>query len=180
MKTDILEDLLHNELRSLYSAEKRLLKTLTKMAGAASHPKLQAVFKTRLRETSTQIKRLEHISTLMCKRLDAPRCKGMEQLIEEGESLLHALADEPSDVHLIAAAQHVGCYEIEGYSMARTLASRLGLDEIELMLQQNLDEEKAAAARLAKLAKSLLRTQRGDSDARMLQNACMTTMHLMA
>jgi ferritin-like metal-binding protein YciE len=157
MKSDILEELLHHELRSLYSAEKQLFKASKKMARAACHPKLQAVFQTRLQETSGQLHRLEQIAALMDKRLlDSPPCKGMARLIEESERLLHEHAgDEPSDVTLIAAAQHAGCYEIEGYTIARTLASRLGLDQIERLLQQNLNEEKATAARLARLAKYL-------------------------
>ncbi len=152
MRSNILEDLLHQELRSLHSAEKQLLKALTKMARAATLPKLQAAFHARLRETEVQITRLVDVAVLLGKNLGPYKCRGMAQMIQENETLCQ---EDASDAALMAAAQDLGRYEIEEYGMALTLASRLGLDEVEALLQKNLNEEKAADARLTKLAKSL-------------------------
>lgn len=150
MKSDFLEDLLHDELRSLYSAEKQLVKALRKLARAARWPKLQTVLITRLRETGVQIQRLEQIAKLLNRSLAGSKCTFMEQLIEEGERLISEHA--ASDSGLIAAAQHLEGYEIEGYRIARNLASRLGLDEVEALLQKNLDEEEATTTKLARLS----------------------------
>ncbi|WP_395746118.1 ferritin-like domain-containing protein [Prosthecobacter sp.] len=156
MKSNPLEDLFHQELRSLYSAEKQLLKAWMKMSQEARHPKLRAVFQTRLRETEGQIRRLEEMASLLGKSIHSARCVGMEQMIREGESLKVADAGDAGwDASLVAAAQHLQDYEIERCCVALALACRVGQHEIEVLLEKNLKEEKAAAVRLGKVAKTL-------------------------
>jgi ferritin-like metal-binding protein YciE len=58
------------------------------------------------------------------------------------------------DAALIAAAQRVEHYEIAGYGSARTFASRMGRDDVAAILQQTLDEEKAADKKLTQIAES--------------------------
>lgn len=163
MKVNILEDLLHQELRSLYSAEKQTFQELSKMTRAACHPKLRVLFTNRLEESGEQVKRLERMAGLIGKSLDGARCLGMRQVVEEEarESLLNAHArNETYDAGLIAAARHFICYEIEKYELACILASRLGLDELELLLQRNLKDQKELSTRLARLAKALMDARR--------------------
>jgi ferritin-like metal-binding protein YciE len=157
MKSDILEELLQQELRSLYSTEKQWIKTLTKMVQAACHPKLQAVLNARLEDSGEQKGRLEHIARLLGKSLDGPSCEGLQQLVEgeARESLLNADArNETYDAGLISAARHFICDEVARYELATMLASRLGLDEVERLLHQNLGKQKALDARLTRLAKA--------------------------
>lgn len=159
MKVNILEDLLHQELRSLYSTEKQTFKELSKMTRAACHPKLRMMLRERLEESGDQVKRLERMAGLIGKSLEGARCQGIRQVVEEEarESLLNARArNETYDAGLIAAARHFICYEIEKYELACILASRLGLDELELLLQQNMKEQKELSGRMARLAKSLM------------------------
>jgi ferritin-like metal-binding protein YciE len=58
------------------------------------------------------------------------------------------------DAALIAAAQRVEHYEISGYGTARTIAQRLGLTDVAALLQQTLEEEKAADQKLSTIAES--------------------------
>lgn len=163
MKSNILEDLLHQELQSIYSTEKQMFKALTKMERAACHPKLRAMFMSRLEESREQVKRLEHMARRLGKGLAGPKCLGMQQLIEEEarQCLLHAPArNETYDAGLISAACHFICFEIERYELASTFASRLGLDGVERLLRENLNDQKELAARLNKLAKSLMNRRR--------------------
>ncbi len=158
MKPNILEDLLHHELRSLYSAEKQTFDALTKMAEAACNPKLRAIFMARLEDSGEQVRRLKRIGGLIGKSLEGTRCQGLRQLIEdeERESLLNVRAKSESyDAGLISAARGFICYEIERYELASTLASRLGLDELERLTLANLNDQKVLAGRLTRLAKSL-------------------------
>ena len=82
MEMETLKDLLVEELKDLYSAEKQIIKGLDRMSKAASHPELKEAFKRHQVMTEKQVERLERI----CADLDvSPRgkkCVGMEGLIE--------------------------------------------------------------------------------------------------
>jgi ferritin-like metal-binding protein YciE len=155
MELDTLKDLYVEELKDLYSAEKQLVKALPKMAKAAKSPKLQAAFKTHLRQTAEHAVRLEKI----CSELDvSPRgkkCVGMEGLIEEGSELIKEEPDpDVLDAGLISAAQHVEHYEMAGYGTVRTYARQLGFDDQADLLQQTLNEEGETDHLLTALAES--------------------------
>ena len=77
----------------------------------------------------------------------------MEGLIEEGKSILEEeMEDDVRDAAIIAAAQRVEHYEIAGYGCARTFAQQLGHENVAAMLQESLDEEKAADVKLTEIA----------------------------
>jgi len=58
------------------------------------------------------------------------------------------------DAGLIGAAQRVEHYEIAGYGTARSLARRLGNNEVAETLQQTLNEEGEADKKLTSIAES--------------------------
>ena len=58
------------------------------------------------------------------------------------------------DAALIAAAQAVEHYEITRYGSLIAWAKRLGRNDCAALLQQNLDEEKAADKKLTAIAES--------------------------
>lgn len=185
MKPNILEDLLHQELRSLYSAEKQTFEALKKMAEAACHPKLRAVLIARMEDSGGQVRKLEYIAGLMGKGLEGSRCQGLRQLIadEERESLLNARArSETYDASLISSARNCIGYEIERYELARMLALRLGLDEVEGLIRANLAAQKALDGRLARLAKSLMNHRRVNADraASAFRGASVAAMRLLS
>src|ERR1041384_6177529 len=95
MKLNTLEDLLHHELKDLYSAENQLLKALPKMAKAANNADLVAGFETHLQENKGQVERLEQIAGILGIKLTGHKCKAMEGLVEEGSELISEDA-EPS------------------------------------------------------------------------------------
>jgi len=57
--TNPLEELLHDELKDLYSAESQIIKALPKMAKASVAPDLKRAFERHLEETRRQVQRLE-------------------------------------------------------------------------------------------------------------------------
>lgn len=184
MKPNILEDLLHQELRSLYSAEKQTFEALKKMAEAACHPKFREVLIARMEDSGGQVRKLEHIAGLMGKGLEGSRCQGLRQLIadEERESLLNARArSETYDASLISSARNCIRYEIERYELARMLALRLGLDEVEGLIRANLAAQKTLDSRLARLAKSLMNHTRVNADmaASAFRGASVAAMRLL-
>ena len=150
-----LDDLFVNQIEDLYDAENRLTKALPKMADAAASSSLKQAFQSHLRETEGHVARLETIFREV--KVDPKRetCEAMKGLISEGEDMIGATGDsDVKDAALIAAAQRVEHYEISGYGTARTIAQRLGLTDVAALLQQTLEEEKAADQKLTTIAES--------------------------
>src|SRR3954468_9966053 len=88
MKLKTLEDLLHHELKDLFSAENQLVKALPKMAKAATNEDLQAGFEEHLEQTKAHVERLQEIADELGIKLTGHKCKAMEGLIEEGADLI--------------------------------------------------------------------------------------------
>lgn len=162
MKLNTLEDLLHHELKDLYSAENKLLKALPKMAKSAANEELAAAFQTHLAETEDHVTRLEKIGSILDIKLGGHKCKAMEGLIEEGAELISEDADDAvRDAGLIGAAQRIEHYEIAGYGTARSIAETLALDEVAALLAETLSEEKHTDDKLTDLAISSVNVEAG-------------------
>lgn len=148
-----LHDLFVHELQDLYSAEQQITEALPKMANAASSSELRKAFEQHLKETQNHISRLEKAFSMLNVSPGGHKCKGMEGLIKEGESILEMQGDASvKDAALIAAAQRVEHYEIAGYGTARTYAEQMDHDKIADLLQETLDEEGKTNKMLTKLA----------------------------
>lgn len=164
MKLQTLEDLLHHELKDLYSAENQLVKALPKMAKAAANPELASGFTLHLEETEGQVARLDKIAEIIGKKLGGHKCKAMEGLVEEGAELISEdAAPSVKDAGLIGAAQRVEHYEMAGYGTAKAIALKLGLKEVADLLQETLEEEKATDLKLTELAESVVNDEAGAS-----------------
>lgn len=160
MKLNTLEDLLHHELKDLYSAENQLVKALPKMAKAASNADLKAGFEEHLGQTRGHVERLDQIAEILEKKLGGHKCKAMEGLIEEGADLIGEDANESvRDAGLIGAAQRVEHYEIAGYGTARALAQKLGHEDVAKLLEETLNEEKETDEKLTELAESAVNAE---------------------
>jgi ferritin-like metal-binding protein YciE len=83
----------------------------------------------------------------------------MKGLIKEGEEMMDIEPPAIRDAALIAAANRVEHYEIAGYGTARTLATSLGLSQSPRLLEQTLDEEKKADAKLTQIAEQTVNQQ---------------------
>lgn len=163
MKLTTLKDLYIHELKDLYSAETQLVKALPKLAKAASSEDLKAAFEAHLLETKEHVSRLQQVLSQTGASTRGPKCKGMEGLLEEGQSMIEEEADpEVRDAGLIAAAQKVEHYEIAGYGTVRTYAELLGETESAQILQTTLDEESATDEKLTGLAEIINVSANGD------------------
>src|SRR5581483_6146835 len=148
-------DLFANQIEDLYDAEQRLTKALPKMAEAATSSQLKQAFQAHLTETEGHVSRLERIFREINIEPKRDTCEAMKGLIAEGEEMIKAHGDpDIKDAALIAAAQRVEHYEMSGYGTARTFAQRLGLAQAANLLQQTLNEEKAADEKLNRIAES--------------------------
>jgi ferritin-like metal-binding protein YciE len=146
-------ELLVEELKDLYSAETQLIKTLPKLAKAATNPELKTAFETHLEETEVHAERLEKVMSQLGESPKGKKCKAMEGLVAEGKEIMEEDATPAMlDLAMIGAAQKVEHYEIAGYGTARTLAELAGEGEIAEILQETLDEEGMTDKRLTDIA----------------------------
>jgi ferritin-like metal-binding protein YciE len=83
-----LKDLLTDEIKDLYSAEKQLTKAIPKMVKGASDTALKDALKGHLAETMEQVKRLEKAAEMLKIKPAGKKCVGMEGCIEEGAEAL--------------------------------------------------------------------------------------------
>lgn len=154
-KIDTLENLLLHEVKDIYHAEKQLVKALPKVAKKASSPELKQAIEQHLRQTEGHVNRLEQIFELLGQPPKATTCKAMHGILEEGEETLKLKGTpETLDAAIITSAQKVEHYEIAGYGSLLTWAKNLGRNDIQTLLKQTLEEEKATDEKLTELAES--------------------------
>lgn len=153
MKLDSVQDLFLAELRDLHNAEEQLVEALPKMAEAASSKELKNAFTHHLEETRRHVTRLDGVFKSLQQEPSGETCEAMKGLVKEGEEFIKAKGEpEVIDAGLIGAAQRVEHYEMAGYGTARTLANRLGYNDLARILETTLTEEKAADAKLTTVA----------------------------
>ena len=162
--TGTLHDAFVDELRDTYDAEKQLTKALPKMAKAAGSPQLRAAFESHLEETRRQIERLEEVFTGLEEKARGKHCDGIAGIIEEGKAIMEEDFDDSTmDACLIAAGQRAEHYEMAAYGTLIAWAEAMGHSEAAALLQQNLDEEKAADKKLSALAEGGINQRAADA-----------------
>ena len=148
-----LHDAFIDELRDTYDAERQLTKALAKLAKAASSPPLRDAFESHLTETHGQIDRLEQVFESLDEKVRGKHCDGIAGIIEEGKAIMEEdFDDDTMDACLIAAGQRAEHYEMAAYGTLVAWARSMGHDEAADLLQETLDEEKAADEKLSSLA----------------------------
>lgn len=152
-ETTGLHEAFIDELRDTYDAERQLTKALPKLAKAASSDELRTAFESHLEETTGHVDRLERVFEVLGERVRGKHCEGIAGIIEEGKGILEEDFDAATlDACLIAAGQRAEHYEIAAYGTLIAWARGMGHTEVADLLEQTLDEEKAADDKLSKLA----------------------------
>lgn len=151
-------DLLTDEIKDLYSAEKQLTKAIPKMAKGSNDAALKEAFSAHLKETEGQVSRLEKVAEILDIKPTGKKCVGMEGCISEGAEALGEEGEERIlDLGLIGAGTRVEHYEMAGYMTAISLAQRLGKNDVVALLKESLAEEQAAEQKLRSIGAGLLK-----------------------
>ena len=150
-----MDDLLLHGLQDIYYAENQIVKSLPDMIEKASDPSLKRGFKTHLDETQNHVARLEEVFRMHGTDAKGIDCPAIDGIIEEADDVAGEVADKKVlDAALIAAAQAVEHYEMTRYGSLIAWAKQLGRNDCATLLQQNLEEEKAADKKLTAIAES--------------------------
>src|ERR1700744_4254659 len=145
-----LKEFFLDQLRDIYWAENKLVKTLPKLSAAAHSDELRAAFDSHLTETEGHVSRLEQVFSLLNEEGKAVECPALKGIVEEGEEIIDETEDNTAqrDVGLIFAGQKAEHYEIATYGSLVQLAKDMGQSEIADLLGQTLAEEHAANDKL--------------------------------
>jgi ferritin-like metal-binding protein YciE len=151
MKT--LEDLFLDSLADMYYAENQLTKALPKMAKAATNDDLRAAFEKHLTETEGHVQKLEQVFETFGKTPKSKKCPAILGIIKEADEIASENKKSPTiNAALIFAGQKAEHYEIASYGSLRDWAKLLGNDTAATLVEEILQEEKNADAKLTELA----------------------------
>lgn len=147
-----IDDVLH-----LWSAEKRLVVPLSRMARKATAPLLRQVLINHSRQLDHHVRRLESI----CEELKVPalikRCAGMDGLISRANTVVAAdYREHVMDAALVAVVHRMAHYKVTRYGTARAHAQSLGyLDQVAL-LEEIWSEEAAVLETLEAMMETVI------------------------
>lgn len=150
-----LHDAFLDELRDAYDAEKQLTKALPKLAKASTSDDLRTAFETHLEETRGHVDKLEQVFASLDEKVRGKHCDGIAGIIEEGKSVMEEdFDDDTMDACLIASGQRAEHYEMAAYGTLVAWAKAMGHDQAAGLLEEILEEEKAADGKLTELAEA--------------------------
>jgi ferritin-like metal-binding protein YciE len=148
-----LDDLFVHTLRDIYYAEKQITQALPDMIEKATDTRLKQGFQAHLGETKNHVKRLEQVFKMHGVDAKGVDCPAIDGILDEANDVAGEVDDKQVlDAALIAAAQAVEHYEMTRYGTLIAWAKQLGRADCAAVLQQTLDEEKAADTKLTSLA----------------------------
>ncbi|MDT6942371.1 ferritin-like domain-containing protein [Brucella pseudogrignonensis] len=159
-KEKTLDDLFYDTLKDIYYAERKIVKSLPKMARAASAPELKLAFEKHKDQTQEHIERLQQVFEILGKRAQGKTCDAIEGIIAEGEEIIDEFkGTQALDAGLISSAQAVEHYEITRYGTLKRWASELGHKDIAKLLDATLQEEGQTDKDLTKLAETKINSK---------------------
>ncbi|TAK48439.1 MAG: ferritin-like domain-containing protein [Xanthobacteraceae bacterium] len=150
-----MDDLFVHTLRDIYYAENSILKSLPVMIEKTTNSLLKQALMTHLEETKGQVERLKRVFQLHGVEIEGVNCAAIDGIMSETDDVTGEVGDKAVlDAAIIASGQAVEHYEISRYGTLVAWAKRLGRDDCAGLLQQNLDEEKAADRKLTSIAET--------------------------
>ena len=155
-----LDDLFVHTLQDIYYAEQQITKALPKMIAKVTNPELKQGFQDHLEQTRNHVTRVEQVFRMHGEQAKSVTCPAIDGIINEANDILGDAKDsDVLDAAAAAAAQAVEHYEIARYGTLIAWARELGRDDCAGVLEQTLEEEKAADLKLTEIAEARLNRQ---------------------
>ena len=160
MSLESMEDLLLDQLRILYHAEKQFVAALPKLIVHTTCMPLRQTLADHLEETERQVARLERVFETLDHTPRGGRCRAAEGLIEDAsESIRRSVRGAVMDAAIIANVQRIEHLEIAAYGCTIAFARLLGLAPISSVLTESLIEEKNLNDNLTRIAEEEVNEQ---------------------
>lgn len=154
MKIKSFQDLFEMHLRYAYDCEQKLVKEgIPNMIEASSSTELRSALQQHLEETRTHVTRLERIFGMIGAEPKTEDNNVIEEIADAVDDMVSATEDGSvlRDAALIVGGNQVEHYEMAVYGSLVAFAQQLGLVDVATLLQQTLNDEKAADAKLTQI-----------------------------
>ena len=157
MKIKNLQSLFETGLRYAYDCEQKLAeKGIPSMIEATSSAELRTALEHHLEETRTHITRVEKVFGIIGAEPKAEDNDIIDEMTDVAENMIDSTEDGSPlrDAVLIIAGNQVEHYEMAAYGSLVSFARQLGFNDAAQLLEQTLNEEKAADAKLTQIAET--------------------------
>ena len=146
MKSEVRE-LLTDELKDAYSAEKQALRCMQKALRKASAEALREGIQLHIEQTQVQIERVEQAMEKMNVRPGRKVCEAMRGLVDEAQQEIEARGEKGPilDLVIVAGMQRIEHYEIAAYGTGLALAKAVGETDVAALLAETLEEDRGDA-----------------------------------
>jgi ferritin-like metal-binding protein YciE len=157
MKSEVRE-LLTEELKDAYSAEKQALRCMQKAVRKASAEPLREGIQMHIVQTQVQIERVVEAMEKLNVRPGRKVCEAMRGLVEEAQHEIEEHDEEGPilDLVIVAGMQRIEHYEIAAYGTDVALAEALGEKEVVALLSETLEEEKQTDLKLTEVTRKAI------------------------
>ena len=147
-------------MQDIYYAEQQITKALPKMISKVSNPEPSRPFRITLEQTRNHVTRAEQVFRLHGEPAKAVTCPAIDGIIDEANSILGDAKDPDAGRRGRARPPRRSIhYEIARYGTLIARARELGRDDCASVLEQTLEEEKAADLKLTEVAEARLNRQ---------------------
>jgi len=157
MKVKSFRGLFETGLRYAYDCEQKLVeKGIPSMIEAASSSELRNALEQHLQETRTHVTRLERVFAQVGAEAKTEDNDILDEITDAADDMVSATEDGSPlrDAVLIISGNQVEHYEMAMYGSLASFARQLGLGEAAALLEETLNEEKAADAKLTQIGET--------------------------
>ncbi len=160
-KVKSLRELFGIELCYAYDCEKKLVeKGLPEMIESASSRELRSALEEHLQQTRTHVTRLQRVFSAIGMEPDTKTNEIFDKMASAVKDSKSNIDASPlRDAALIVNGNLVEHYEIATYGSLASFARSLGLNEAVALLQETLNEEKKADAKLTQIGEEIMNPQ---------------------
>ncbi len=156
MPMESLEDVYHDQLQDLWSANTQAVEIVTKLGRAAHDKNLSEALIAGVNGMNDGLQKLAEICNVHDIKPNGEHCKGMQGLVAEAQA--HVLDaefgdDAVRDAMIITQYQRMVHYALAGYGCLVAFANRLGHDDDGAVLQECLDNTYSGDRTMTDIAK---------------------------
>ncbi|HET7205139.1 MAG TPA: DUF892 family protein [Terriglobales bacterium] len=154
MKIRSFQELFEIGLRYAYDCELKLVKKgIPEMIDKSTSPELRNALEQHLQETRNHVTRLERVFGIVRADVKTEDNDIIDEITSAAKDMVGATEDGSllRDAALIVAGNEVEHYEMAAYGSLVAFARQLGYTEAATLLEQTLNEEKSADAKLTQI-----------------------------
>lgn len=161
-----LREMLIEQLRDAFSAEKQAIQAMRRTLRKASDPQLRQGLEDHIAQSEEQRERVQEALEKLGARPGRKVCEAMRGLVEEAQHEMEEQDKGPIlDLVIVAGQQRIEHYEIAAYGTMAELAKAMGEEGVCELLGTTLAEEKQQDETLTEVTRASILPAALDEDA---------------